>query len=217
MRRTEQHREFRRCLHEARGPIKLSSRAVEENVVPHARASRKARNPPQRPLQLDHDHDRQTRPVSLGQQVGCDDRLISLRRPVVGDKKMLVCNVAQRSGEPASRGCSTGGEPAAQAYLLPNACAESRAAPWRDPPNRTPNHGHNMGVAPLRRQPTGSCTRAPVVRSRHDEQVRSAAVRYPSRDKSKTHPCGLTGEATDTEKLMSGGGVCRKIPNARRC
>ena len=133
MRRTEQHREFRRCLHEARGPIKLSSRAVEENVVPHARASRQARNPPQRPLQLDHDHDRQTRPVSLGQQVGCDDRLISLRRPVVSDKKMLVCNVAQRSGERTSRGCSTGGEPAAQAYLLPNACADSRAAPGAPP------------------------------------------------------------------------------------
>jgi hypothetical protein len=94
VRRTEQHREFRWRLHEARCPVKLSSRAVEEDVVPHARASGPARNPPQRPLQLDHDHDRQTRPVSLSQQVGCDDRLIALRCAVVGDKTMPVCNVA---------------------------------------------------------------------------------------------------------------------------
>ena len=97
--RTEQHREFRWYFHKARCPVKLSSRTVEQDVVPHARASGPARNPSQRPLQLHHDHDRQTRPVSLSQQVGCDDRLISLRCALVGDKKMLVCNVAQRSRE----------------------------------------------------------------------------------------------------------------------
>lgn len=103
--RTEQHREFRWYFHKARCPVKLSSRAVEKDVVPHARASGPARDPPRRPLQLHHDHDRQTRPVSLSQQVGCDDRLISLRCALVGDKKMLVCNVAQRSGERASGRC----------------------------------------------------------------------------------------------------------------
>jgi hypothetical protein len=102
MRRTEQHCEFGGCLHEARCPLKVSSRVIEEDVVPHAGAARPACDPPQRPLQLHHHHDRQPRPVSLRQQVGRDDRLISLRRPVVGDKQMLVPDGDQRSGDRAA-------------------------------------------------------------------------------------------------------------------
>ena len=155
--RTEQHREFRWYFHKARCPVKLSSRTVEQDVVPHARASGPARNPPQRPLQLHHDHDRQTRPVSLSQQVGCDDRLISLRCALVGDKKMLVCNVAQRSGEGASGRCSTDAERAAQPKPVTELVRGYLSFSLAQPPKPTRNLGlTERRTPPAPAAPTGS-------------------------------------------------------------
>ncbi len=98
MGRTEEHREVRRRFHEARRPFEIGTRAVEQDVIPDARSSGPARDPPQRCFQLDHDHDRQAAPVLLGQQIGGDDRLISLRRSVVGHKEVTVGNAPQRNG-----------------------------------------------------------------------------------------------------------------------
>ena len=94
----DQHREFRWCLHEASRPVKVSSRAVEQHVALHtlvlpgpaAVTHRDSRSSSTTTTIVGRDA------VWLGRQVGRDDRLISLRRPVVGDKKMLIRNVAQR-------------------------------------------------------------------------------------------------------------------------
>ena len=96
---TEEHREVRRRFHEPRCPFEIGACAVEQDVIPDARSSGPARNPSQRSLQLHHDDDRQARPALLGQEIGSDDRLISLRRSVVGHKEVTVVgNAAQRNG-----------------------------------------------------------------------------------------------------------------------
>ena len=98
VRRTEEHREVRGRFHEARCPFEIGACAVEQDVVPDARSSGPARDPSQRSLQLHDDHDRQAGPVLLGEQIGDDDRLILLRRSVVGHKQMTLGDAAQRNG-----------------------------------------------------------------------------------------------------------------------
>jgi hypothetical protein len=94
---TREHREVRRRFHEARCPLEIGACAVEQDVVPDARSSGPPRDPSPRSLQLHHDHDRQAGPVLPGQQIGGDDRLISLRRCVVDHKDVTVGNTAQRN------------------------------------------------------------------------------------------------------------------------
>jgi len=102
----EQDGELRRHRREARSPLKVCARSVQEHVVPYPRPAGPAHDPSLGPLQLDDDDDRQARPVSLCQQAGGDDRLVSLGGAVVGDKQVPVGNpvtVPARRGRYRSR------------------------------------------------------------------------------------------------------------------
>ena len=99
MGRTEEHRQLGRRLHEPGGALKVGPGSVEEDVIPDARPSREPCKPPLLALQLDDDNNRQARRVSLSQQVRSNDRLIPLRRSVVGNEKVVVSDAIERIAE----------------------------------------------------------------------------------------------------------------------
>ena len=64
MRGAEQDREFGRRVHELLCAFEISACPVQEDVVPDACSSGEARDPAQRLLEQDDNHDRQSCPVS---------------------------------------------------------------------------------------------------------------------------------------------------------
>ena len=158
---TEEHCEFRPRLDELCGTLKVSPGSVQKDVIPDAPAAGQPCGKQQPRLQLDDDDDRQVCRVSLGQQIGGNDRLISLRRSIVGNEKVAVRNGIQANAEPRCREPGLRGNRPWKGFAVQLAPNLSELHPEPAPQPGAAERTADRGVFGAARPPGAGCPRRP--------------------------------------------------------